>query len=73
MGLRSLGKRRKLGKALTKFSADVDSYLGDPERRSEMPRSIRNYSEAVERAASDLARRKTRKAELAKVVDSIIS
>jgi len=66
-------KRTNLGKALTKFSDDVDTYLRDPDGHSGMSRSIKDYSAAVERAASDLARRKTRRAEVARVVDSIVS
>ena len=66
------GKRKRLGKALIKFSDAVDRYLSDPDGQSGMPRSIKDYSAAVERAASDLARRKTRRAELAKVVASIL-
>jgi hypothetical protein len=65
--------RKKLGRALTKFSDDVNAYLSDPDAHSKMPRSIKEYSAAVERAASDLARRKTRRAQLAKVVESIVS
>lgn len=66
-------KRQKLGKALIKFSDDVDTYLRDPEGNAAMPKSIKDYSAAVERAASDLARRKTRRTELAKIVEPIVT
>jgi hypothetical protein len=66
-------KRKKLEKGLTKFSDEVDTYLRDPDNHSGMSRSIKDYSAAVERAASDLARRKTRRAEVAKVVVPIVS
>jgi len=65
-------KRQKLERALTKFSDDVDAYLRD-EANSNISRSIREYSAAVERAASDLARRKTRRTELAKVIEPHLS
>jgi hypothetical protein len=66
-------KRKKLEKELTKFADNVDTYLRGPNGKSGMSKSIKDYSAAVERAASDLARRKTRRAELAKVVGSIVS
>ncbi|WP_316192632.1 DUF262 domain-containing protein [Bradyrhizobium sp. SZCCHNRI1029] len=64
-------KRRRLQKLLEKFASDVDSYLREPNPRT--PRSIRDYCEAVERAASDLARRKTRRQELAKLIEPILA
>ena len=66
-------KRQKLEKALTKFGSEVDTYLRDPGASSGMSKSIKEYSGAVERAASDLARRKTRRSELAKIVGPIVS
>lgn len=66
-------KRQRLQKVLIKFSADVDKYLRDPDSNSNLSRSIKEYSGAVERAASDLARRRTRRNELAKVVEPILS
>jgi hypothetical protein len=66
-------KRQRLQKGLMKFAADVDTCLRDANATSVISKSIKDYSAAVERAASDLARRKTRRAELAKVVEPIVS
>ena len=65
-------KRLKLEKGLTKFSNDVDAYLRDRTAGATLSKSIKEYSGAVERAASDLARRRTRRAELAKVIEPVI-
>jgi hypothetical protein len=66
-------KRQRLQKALTKFGNDVDTYIRDPDGGQSPSKSIKAYSEAVERAASDLARRKTRRAEVAKIIEPILS
>lgn len=64
--------RASLGEALTKFSENVDLYLRDPDGNANMSKSIKDYCAAVERAASDLARRRTRRIELLKAIEPII-
>ncbi|CDX59319.1 conserved hypothetical protein [Mesorhizobium plurifarium] len=64
--------RIQLGEALTKFGTDVDAYLRDPDGNAGLPKSIKDYSAAVERAASDLARRRVRRTELMKAIEQII-
>jgi hypothetical protein len=66
-------KRKRLRDALMKFSSDVDAYLRSPGSNSATSKSIKDYSAAVERAASDLARRKARRTELGRVVERIVA
>lgn len=64
--------REKLGNNLTEFADQVDLYLRDPNSDGHNDKSVRDYAAAVERAASDLARRRARRTEVAKVVDAVI-
>jgi hypothetical protein len=60
-------RRKKLGNGLLEFGTRVSAYLSDPDGNKKMSPSVRAYAGAVSRAASDLAQRKARQAELEKL------
>lgn len=64
-------QRVKLTARLTEFGEWVDAYIRDPEA-AKVPKEARVYAEAVEKAASDLARRKERHLEITKILDDIV-
>lgn len=62
----SKDQRAHVGAALLNFGERVDNYLSDPEGSPKASKNVKEYSAAVERAASDLARRRTRRTAIVK-------
>ncbi|PDT13749.1 hypothetical protein CO670_26820 [Rhizobium sp. J15] len=65
-------ERKELGSRLEKFAELVDDHLRDPDRPG-IPKHIRDYSVAVEKAASDLARRRARRQSILRALAPDIS
>ena len=60
--------RKKIGAILIKFGAEVDKSIAEGPRTK---KDVRDYARAVEKAASDLANRKTRAGILERVTKQI--
>lgn len=58
--------RDKAARALLKFGSQVDEFLSDPTVK--VPKDVKRYAGAVERAATDVANRRTRLRELDSVL-----
>lgn len=64
--------RGDLSNALKEFASEVDIYVADSEGTGTHSEPVRRYGNAVQRAASDLANRKTRRTELDGVFKSLM-
>jgi Protein of unknown function DUF262 len=60
--------RDKVSAAVRAFGADVDKYIRGKEDGAQFPKVVSKYSDAVEKAASDLNNRKTRRDALHAVI-----
>jgi hypothetical protein len=56
--------RDRIGCSLKQFAIDVDRFLRSPDENGTVSDSVKRYSAAVERAASDLGNRRIRRDEL---------
>ncbi len=65
--------REALGSALKQFGDDVDKFLKEPDVHVALSDSVKRYSAAVERAASDLSNRRTRNRELVNLLTAATS
>jgi hypothetical protein len=61
--------RSGLGEGLKVFARDVDRFLRNPGENGDVSDSVKRYAAGVERAASDLANRRTRRDELRMLLD----
>jgi len=64
--------RTSIGESLTQFASDVDRFLSSPDEQGNVSDSVKRYSVAVERAASDLANRRKRRDEVTTLVTAAI-
>lgn len=64
--------RDKVGSELVQFGSDVDRFLRSPDENGDVSDSVKRYSAAVERAASDLGSRRRRRDELASLLTRLI-
>ena len=64
--------RSSIRESLTTFSTDADRFMRTPDENGDVSDSVKRYSAAVERAASDLANRRTRRTELLAAVQTAI-
>lgn len=60
--------RTAIGDKLVIFGAAVDAFIGNPEMEPAPPQTVRSYTVAVERAASDLGNRRARTAQLKRLL-----
>jgi DNA-binding NarL/FixJ family response regulator len=65
--------REQLRRVLLQFGSDVDKFIRDPVANEGVADEVKNYTAAVERAASDLASRRQRRENLFAVVKDILS
>ena len=65
--------RDRLSGTLGQFAADVDRFLRAPDENDDVDSSVKRYSAAVERAASDLANRRARRDELTTIIENGIA
>ena len=66
-------QRSALRTRIKTFGADVDRFIKDPDSNDDVSSDVKIYSSNVERAASDLANRRTRRDCLCPILNAIIA